>query len=61
MDGASGLGKNNQIVEGYTSAEWYVQFMEQGLKKEFPRKTRSLNKRSGKSNNRKSEKRSRRF
>lgn len=38
MDGANGLGKNNQIVEGYTSAEWYVQFMEQELKKSFQEK-----------------------
>lgn len=27
MDGATGLGKDHQIIEGYTSAEWYVQFV----------------------------------
>ena len=27
MDGASGLGKNNEFVKNLTSAEWYVQFM----------------------------------
>ena len=27
MDGATGLGKDHQIIEGYTSAEWYVKFV----------------------------------
>ena len=27
MDGATGLGRNYQIIPGYTSAEWYVDFM----------------------------------
>ena len=35
MDGATGLGKNNQIVPGYTSAEWYVQFMLENFRKSF--------------------------
>lgn len=35
MDGASGLGKNNQISRTYTSAEWYVKFMLQKLQAIF--------------------------
>ena len=35
MDGATGLGKGYQIVEGYTSAEWYVSFMIKELKDMF--------------------------
>lgn len=35
MDGASGLGKNNQISKNYTSAEWYVKFMLQKLQALF--------------------------
>lgn len=35
MDGATGLGKNNQIVPGYTSAEWYVQFMLENFRRSF--------------------------
>lgn len=35
MDGATGLGKNNKIVEGLTSAEWYVEFIMQQLTKKF--------------------------
>lgn len=35
MDGATGLGKDHQIVEGYTSAEWYVAFMMREMKKMF--------------------------
>ena len=27
MDGATELGKDHQIIEGYTSAEWYVKFV----------------------------------
>ncbi len=27
MDGATGLGKDHPIEEGYTSAEWYVKYM----------------------------------
>lgn len=33
MDGASGLGKNHEIAEGLTSAEWYVKFMISEIKK----------------------------
>ena len=35
MDGATGLGKDPQIVEGYTSAEWFVSFMMKEMKKLF--------------------------
>ena len=35
MDGATGLGKDHQIVEGYTSAEWYVSFMIKEMRKLF--------------------------
>ena len=35
MDGATGLGKDHQIVEGYTSAEWYVKYLMGILKKIF--------------------------
>lgn len=38
LDGASGLGKNNQIIEGYTSAEWYVKFIEKELKQTLQKK-----------------------
>lgn len=33
MDGATGLGKDHQIIEGYTSAEWYVAYMMREMKK----------------------------
>lgn len=35
LDGASGLGKNNEIKPGYTSAEWYVSFIITNLRKIF--------------------------
>ncbi len=35
MDGATGLGKNNQIEKNKTSAEWYVDFVIEYLEKYF--------------------------
>lgn len=35
MDGASGLGKNNNIVGDKTSAEWFVDFILEQLEKEI--------------------------
>lgn len=35
MDGATGLGKDHQIVEGYTSAEWYVQYIMRKIQEEL--------------------------
>ncbi len=35
MDGASGLGKNNNIVRDKTSAEWFVDFILEQLEKEI--------------------------
>lgn len=35
MDGASGLGKNNNIVKDKTSAEWFVDFILEQLEKEI--------------------------
>ncbi len=33
MDGATGLGRNHEIKKGFTSAEWYVDFMMAELKR----------------------------
>ena len=35
MDGASGLGKNNEIKPEHTSAEWYVSFIIESLRETF--------------------------
>lgn len=35
MDGASGLGKNNEIIKNKTSAEWFVDFILENLEKEI--------------------------
>lgn len=42
MDGASGLGKNNNIVKDKTSAEWFVDFILEQLEIEI-RETNSYN------------------
>ena len=35
MDGATGLGRNFQIIPGWTSAEWYVNFLADNLYQMF--------------------------
>ena len=35
MDGASGLGRNNEFIKGSTSAEWYVSYMKALLQQLF--------------------------